>query len=121
MSSPLNTLLLDNSAWDLCLDSNGDIALAAPPYAVAQDVASACRLFQGELWYDTTQGVPYWQQFLGQNPTTSQIAAAFNAAALKVPGVVTANTVITSIAGREVSGQIQFSTSDGTSTTVNLS
>jgi hypothetical protein len=35
MSSPLNTLLLDNSAWDLVVDSNGDIALAAPPYVVA--------------------------------------------------------------------------------------
>lgn len=120
MSSPLNTLLLDNVAWDLVLDSNGNIALAAPPYAVAQDVASASRLFQGELWYDTTQGVPYWQQLLGQNPTTSQIAAAFNAAALTVPGVVTANTVITSIAGREVSGQVQFETTDGESTTVNF-
>jgi hypothetical protein len=40
---------------------------------------------------------------------------------LSVPGVATVNTIITSIAGREVSGQIQFSTSDGTSTTVNLS
>ena len=120
MSSPLNTLLLDNLAWDLVLDSNGDIALAAPPYAVAQDVASAIRLFLGELWYDTTQGVAYWQQLLGQNPTTSQIAAAFNKAALTVPGVATANTVITSIAGRKVSGQVQFTTSDGTSTTVNF-
>jgi hypothetical protein len=120
MSSPLNTLLLDNLVWELVLDSNGSIALAEPPYAVAQDVASACLLFLGELWYDTTQGVPYWQQLLGQNPTTSQIAAAFNAAALTVPGVVTANTVITSIAGREVSGQVQFSTSDGTETRVNF-
>lgn len=120
MSSPLNTLLLDTVAWDLVLDSNGDIALATPPYAVAQDVASAMRLFQGELWYNTMQGVPYWQQLLGQNPTTSQIVAAFNNAAISVPGVVSANTVITSVAGREVSGQVQFTTTDGTSTTVNF-
>lgn len=120
MSSPMNTLLLDGSAWDLVLDSNGNIAMAAPPYAVAQDVASAIRLFLGELWYDTTQGVPYWQQFLGQNPSFSQIEAAMNKAALTVPGVVTANTVITSIADRQVNGQVQFSTSDGTNTTVNF-
>jgi hypothetical protein len=120
MSSPLKTLLLDNSAWDLVLDSNGDIALASPPYAVAQDVASAIRTFQGELWYDTTQGVPYWQSLLGQNPTNSQISAAFNKAALTVPGVTKANTVITSIANRKVSGQVQFSTSDGETTTVNF-
>lgn len=114
------TLLLDTVANDLVLDSNGDIALAAPPYSVAQDVASAMRLFQGELWYDGTQGIPYWQQFLGQNPTTSQIIAAFNNAALSVPGVLSASTVITSVAGREVSGQVQFSTNNGTSTTVSF-
>ncbi len=121
MSSPLKTLLLDVDAWDLVLDSNGDIALASPPYATAQDVASACRLFLGEAWYDTTQGVPYWQQLLGYSPTTSQIAAALNAAALTVPGVVTANTVITSTSNRTVTGQIQFSTIDGSSTVVNFS
>ena len=119
-TTPLNTLLLDISAWDLVLDSSGNIALAAPPYAVAQDVASAIRTFLGELWYDTTQGVPYWQQFLGENPTSSQIASALNQVALKVPGVATANTVITSIQDGKVTGQVQFSTSDGTTTTVNL-
>ena len=115
------TLLLDNSAWDLVLDSNGDIALAAPPYAVAQDVASACRTFLGELWYDTTKGVSYWQKFLGKHPTTSQIASGFNAVALTVPTVAKANTVITSISGGKVRGQIQFTTIDGNSSTVNLS
>jgi hypothetical protein len=117
---PYDTLLLDITAWDLVLDSNGNIALAAPPYAVAQDVASAIRLFLGELWYDITQGVPYWQKLLGQNPTNSQIISAFNNAALTVPGVASANTTITSIVGREISGQVQFTTSDSTSTTVNF-
>ena len=120
-TTPLKTLLLDTQAWDLVLDSNGNIALAAPPYATAQSVASAIRLFLGELWYNTSQGVPYWQQLLGQSPTNSQIASAFNAAALTVPGVVTASTVITSFSQGAVTGQVQFSTSDGTTSTVNLS
>lgn len=120
MSSPLNTLLLDSVAWDLVLDANGDIALATPPYSVAQDVASALRLFLGELWYDTTQGVPYWQQLLGQNASTAQIVAALNQAALTVPSVVSATTAITSTAGRTLSGQVQFTTSDGVETTVNF-
>ncbi len=120
-TTPLNTLLLDTQAWDLVLDSNGNIALAAPPYSTAQDVASAIRLFLGELWYDTKQGVPYWQQLLGANPTNSQVASAFNAAALTVPGVVSASTVITSFAQGAVIGQVQFSMSDGTTNTVNLS
>ena len=47
------TLLLDRTTWDLCLDANGNIAMATGPYAIAQDVASAVR-----LWHDTTKGVP---------------------------------------------------------------
>ena len=120
MSSPMNTMLLDTAAWDLVLDSNGDIGLASPPYAVAQDVASAIRTFLGECSYDTTLGVPYWQDFLGQPFSQSAVIQAMNAAALTVPGVVSANTVITSFTNRQVSGQVQFSTSDGTTTTINF-
>lgn len=116
MSNTLSTLLLDTVAWDLVLDSSGNIALASPPYSVAQDVASAIRTFLGEVWYNTTLGVPYWQQLLGQPPSQSQITAAMNAAALTVPGVVSATTIITSFSGRTISGQIQFSTSDGSTT-----
>ncbi len=120
MSDSLNTLLLDTVVWDLVLDSNGDIALASPPYAVAQDVASAIKTFLGECWYDTTLGVPYWQQLLEQPPSQAQIVAAMNAAAMTVPGVVSASTVITSFVNRNVTGQVQFTTSDGTSTSVNF-
>ena len=96
MSSPMKTLLLDVSAWDLVLDSNGNIALASPPYAVAQDVASAIRTFQGELWYDTTQGIPYWTKILGKLPPASLLIELINQAALSVADVVTAQTSITS-------------------------
>ncbi len=120
MATPMNTLLLDTVAWDLVLDASGNIAMAQPPYAVAQDVASAIRTFQGELWYDTTQGVPYFQQLLQPGVTTAQIANAMDQAALTVPGVVSANTAITEISGREVSGQVQFTTSDNVVTTINF-
>jgi hypothetical protein len=103
-----NTLLLDQNAWDLVLDANGNIALAAPPYAIAQDVASAVRLFLGELWYDTTQGIPYWTQVLGKLPPASLLIEMINKAALTVSGVVSVQTVITSFTGRAVSGNIQF-------------
>ena len=64
----MKTLLLDRTAWDLCLDSNGNIALASEPYSLAQDVASAVRLFLGECYYDTTKGIPYWTEVLGMLP-----------------------------------------------------
>ena len=46
----MNTLYLDPQSWDLALDVAGNIALAKDPYAKAQDVASAARLFVGELY-----------------------------------------------------------------------
>lgn len=118
--TPLSTLLLDQSAWDLVLDSSGNIALAAPPYALAQDVASAVRTFLGELWYDVTQGIPYFQQILGKLPPTSIITQLMsNEALLRVPGVVTAQTVISAFnADGEVDGQIQFTDSTGEVTSV---
>ena len=106
--SQFKTLLLDRTQWDLVLDSNGNIALASPPYALEQDVASAVRLFLGELWYDTTKGIPYFEEILGQLPPVSLLTAYIESAALSVPGVISARCIISSFQDRSVSGEIQF-------------
>lgn len=109
----MDTLLLDRSLWDLCKDTSGNIALASAPYALAQDVASAIKLFKGELYYDTSRGVPYWQQILGQFPPIPFMKAQFEQAALTVPGVVSAVAFISSITDRTVSGQVQIKDTAG--------
>ena len=116
----MNTLLLNRSTWDLCLDSSGNIALASEPYSLAQDVASALRLFQGELWYDTTSGVPYWSQILGKMPPVSLMKAKFVAAALTVPGVVAATCYIESVSARKVTGQVQCTDASGNTFNVGI-
>ena len=105
-SPPYSTLMLDVDTWDLTVDGNGNIAVAAPPLAVAQDVASAVRTFAGEVDYDTTQGIPYWTQVLGKLPPASLLIEMINTVALSVPGVSTAQTVITGFTDREVTGNI---------------
>ncbi len=114
------TLLLDRTKWDLVLDSNGNIAVASPPYALEQDVASAIQLFLGELWYDTTRGVPYFENILGQLPPMSLMIALIERAALTVPGVVTAQCMLGSFNSRAVSGQIKFIDELGASRGVNF-
>lgn len=109
----MKTILLDVAAWDLVATITGDIAAASDPYSLAQDAASACRLFQGELWYDVTQGVPYWGQILGAAPPISLMKAKFVAAALTVPGVAAARCFIAAIAERVVRGQVQIVTEAG--------
>ena len=114
----MNTLLLDNTEWDLVLDTAGNIAMARPPYARAQDVASALRLFQGELYYNTLPGVPYLTEILGLLPPIPLIQAALVRAALTVPGVVTAQALIQGLNQRMMTGQVTFTDVDGVSGTV---
>lgn len=109
----MRTLLLDQDRWDIVLDASRNIAVASEPYALAQDAASAIRLFRGEAWYATETGVPYFQQILGQYPPVQLMKKAFENAALTVPGVVSAVCYITSIEGREVRGQVQVADAAG--------
>lgn len=109
----MKTLLLDRTVWDLCLDASGNIAVAAEPYAQAQDVASAIRLFRGELWYDTAPGLPYFSQILGKTPAPGFLKAQFIRAALTVPGVISAQAFLSFDFTRVLGGQVQFVTSDG--------
>ena len=114
----MNTLLLDVAAWDLCLDATGNIAMASNPYAIAQDCASAVRTFSGECYYDTTQGIPYFGQILGQYPPLSLMKTKFTTTALTVPETVSAQCFISDITDRKVSGQLQITDSAGTTTHV---
>ncbi|MGC8517901.1 MAG: hypothetical protein ACP5P4_05150 [Steroidobacteraceae bacterium] len=120
MSGPFATLLLDTVTWDLVIDSNGNIAMATPPYSVSQDVASAVRTFLGDAYYDQTVGIDYLGTIFGHAPPLPVFQAAIEAAALTVPGVVSAQCSITGIVGRKVAGQVTFGISDGTTGSVTL-
>lgn len=114
----MDTLLLDIATWDLTIDAYGNIAKATDPYSTAQDVATQCRLFEGELWYDTTQGVPYKTQILGKPLSVNFLKAQLTAAAMLVPGVASVEVFITGFNGRQVTGQIQFVDTNGNAATI---
>lgn len=114
----MDTLLLELDNWDLCIDASRNIALAKPPYALAQDVASAIKTFLGEVFYDTTMGVPYFAKILGKTPPVGVFQEYMIQAALTVPGVVAATCVVSSFEGRTVTGQVQFTDTSGTTGTV---
>lgn len=122
--TPMQTLLLasngDTSApiWDLCLDAAGNIAVASPPYAVAQDAASAIATFQGEVWYDTTLGVPYFAQVLSEPVPISLVKKYFTDAAMTVPGTLSATVYLNAIVGRKLTGQVQIKDTSGASSYV---
>jgi hypothetical protein len=110
----MDTLLLELDDWDLCLDASRNIALAKAPYSIAQDVASAIKTFLGEVYYDTTMGVPYFSKIFGKIPPVGVFQEYMIAAALTVPTVVSATCVVSSFENRTVTGQVQFTDSSGT-------
>jgi hypothetical protein len=116
----MRTLLLNRDTWDLSIDAQGNIAVASEPYAQVQDVASSCRLFEGEAYYDTTLGVPYFEQILGHFQPIQVVKTALADAALRVPGVTTATVLLDAIVDRALSGQVQVTLDDGTVTTVTV-
>lgn len=109
----MKTLLLDTVNTDLLIDAAGNIAVADDPYSQAQDAASAIRTFQGECYYDTALGVPYWAQILGLAAPLSLVKAKMVAAALTVPGVTAAVCLIQSFEGRKITGQVQITNDQG--------
>jgi hypothetical protein len=102
----MDTLFLSN-AWDLALDSSGNIAMASNPYSLAQDAASACRTAVGDLIYAPADGIPYFTQVLGQLPPLNDIRSMYVAAAMQVPDVVAAQVFFSSFNNRTLSGQLQ--------------
>lgn len=103
----MGTMLLDQNTWDCVLDASGNIAVAAVPYALAQDAASAIKTFQGECYLDVSVGVPYLSDVLGKNPSVALLKALFSAAAMTVPGVASAKCFLSAVEGRAISGQVQ--------------
>ncbi|WP_186043058.1 hypothetical protein [Burkholderia gladioli] len=108
-----STLLLDQTLWDLCADAAGNIAVADEPYAIAQDAASAVRTFQGECWFNTAIGVPYWADILGHRPPLQLIKSVIVTEALRVQTVSAAQCFITGFADRKLTGQLQVATAAG--------
>lgn len=102
------TLLLDRATWDCCLDASGNIALASEPYSKEQDVASECRVFAGECYYNTAIGIPYLSAILGSAAPVQIYKEWLVVAASRVPGVGKVTVFLSKITDRKISGQVQF-------------
>lgn len=107
------TLLLNRDGWDLTITARGDIAVATEPYSQMQDAASAARVFEQEVFYDTTLGLPYFGHILGHFQPVQVFKAKAIEAAMTVPGVKSAKVYLTAFSKRQISGQLQIETDHG--------
>ena len=92
-------------------DLDGNIALATNPYSLAQDAASAIKTFQSEVYYNTTLGVPYAWQILGQPPNLEFTRAQLIKAAMTVPEIIAARVFFDDFVDRKLTGQVQVTDS----------
>lgn len=104
----------------MVLDLSGNIAIAEAPYAIAQDVASAIRTFTGDLYYDQTAGIPYFDRILGQAPSLQYLKAQIEGRALTVPGVVQAQCVFAKVEDRVLRGQCKIIDTTGAENNVSF-
>lgn len=111
----MRTLFLNPGTWDLMVDSLGNIAVASRPYCIAQDVASACKLWKGEARYDTERGMPYHDEILGHLPPATLLASWFRSEAMTIDHVVDANVTINfNSSERTLDGAIMITTDNDT-------
>lgn len=115
------TLFLRPDTWDLALDASGNIAVGTDIYQQAQDVASACRTFRGELYYDTQTGIPYDTEILGGTGFPLALYKLYlEEAALSIDGVVSAQASLSTNDRRNVIGAIIFTNDQNETGQINL-
>jgi hypothetical protein len=103
----MNLSLALNANLDLFLTPAGNIATVSESDADVQDVACAVRTWLTDLFYAQDYGIPFLPSVLGQPYSKQLLVAQINKQALSVKNIAKAQTTITSIVGRKVSGIIE--------------
>jgi|SRR5690625_3954288 len=115
------TLFLRPNTWDLELDASGNIAVATSTYQQAQDIASACRVFTRDLYYDVNAGIPYMTEILGVTGFPLALYKMYlEEAALSIDGVVSAQALIRTNDRRNVEGAIVFTNEENQTGQISL-
>lgn len=127
----MDTLALNSQTWDITTDALGNWATfgdatpqseqTGPGMRLAQDVATRCLAWRGEVYYDTTQGIRY-EQIMGQYPNLALLQNSFNQEGLKVPLCQTALANFTFTAGsqRRITGTLTVSDTNANAGSVQL-
>ena len=97
--------------WDICIDSRGYIDFSLDSEATAQDVASICSIFKGEVIYSESMGINYQNNYLGKIYSSAKLAADIEKEAMKI---VTVKDVVCSIFfnGADRASSIKILTTD---------
>lgn len=117
----MRTLFLMPATWDLTLDSSGNIAVATEEYQQAQDIATSCRVFYGDDFYNKTDGIPYVESILGQSKFPLALYQQnLHDRSMLVPEIVSVEVRLNTLQDRVLTGSIIFTNENGIQGTVGL-
>ncbi len=92
---------------------NNDATLITGRDEIAQVLRQELRVFLGEWFLDTAEGIPYFQEILKKNPNPSTVDAIFKNKILSTPGVIELLSYSLEINGRNLSLSFSASTQEG--------
>lgn len=114
------SFLLDDR-WDIQLDDLGNIAITKNPYAVAQDVACACKTELGECFYNKSIGLPYFEKIFKRQVGIRFVQSKLQAEANKLSYVSqTQCTLAVDTIKRLTTGMISIIDTNNEESTINL-
>ncbi|AOA58338.1 hypothetical protein [Acinetobacter larvae] len=117
----MKTLFLMPNTWDLALDVHGNLATATSTYQRAQDIASACRVFKQDMYFNQTEGIPYLEDILGKGKYSLALYRKhLTDAALSIEGVTEVKVDLYPLNNRLLRGAIQFKDKDGKTGVIDL-
>lgn len=82
-----------NDSNDIYIDEKGNIATANNLEALKQKIKQRLKLFYSEWFLDTTRGVPYFQNILGEDINQSLAAQIITTEIQKEPDVTSVENV----------------------------
>lgn len=117
----MKTIFLLPTTWDITLDSAGNLAVATDEYQQAQDIASSCRVFYGDDFYNKNDGIPYLESILGKSSYPIALYQRnLHDRSMLVNGIVSAEVQLQRLDNRVLSGSIIFTNENGIQGTVGL-
>ena len=117
----MKTLFLNTDTWDLAIDTSGNIAIATDTYQQAQDIASSCRVFYGDDYYNKTDGIPYLESIMGKSDyPISLYQRHIHDRSMMVSGVVSVDVKLEPLKNRIMSGAIEFTNEQNMRGTIGL-
>jgi len=95
LSANVNNNVPNVAYDDIYLDAKGNISLSYDVEAVLQACAQAAQTVLGEIIFNVSQGIPFFQTIWNGSPQVQQYTAALRVAFLNVPNVIEVISLMT--------------------------